>query len=266
VNDGCVLLKIYFSSGYSAFVALATVLAFANVPATEAPQAAAGGAPVAPGVFTFVLGQDTSASGVFLNAAGDVLTARHSVVDCSALYVVKDGRVVEATILALHPSLDLAVLHTSLKPYLSATLAHTRPGSGSGAFTESYSALQRMPDRSSVLSNAMTLPGEGALYLLSGALPGSSGSAVLGAGGLMLGMVVERVTSGPGVGDQRPGRSVSPALSHGMNRIKAITARQIEQFLLTVAVSFAQSDLPQLGPQQSPAARAATLAVGIYCR
>lgn len=231
--------------------------------AVEALQAASGArTPAAGGLLPFVPGQEVSASGVFLNPAGDLLTARHAVIACAALYVVKDVHIVEATILALHPSLDLAVLRTSLKPYLSATLVNTLPVGGMGVFAESYSALLRMPDRSSVLSNAITIPGEGAFYLLSGARPGSSGSAVLGGTGLMLGMVVERLTGGPGVGEQRLGRPSSP----GGVRVKAIAAPQIAQFLRAVDVPFGQSDVAQLGPGQSPAARAATLAVGIYCR
>jgi serine protease DegQ len=211
-------------------------------------------------------GQETSASGVFLNPAGDVLTARHAVLKCAALYVVKDARIVAATILAHDPVLDLAVLRTRLRPYLSATLAHSLPRSGSGVFTESYAGLQRMSDRSSVLSNALTLPGAEALYLLSGALPGASGSAVLGSDGLLLGMVVERVSRGPGGIERRSGGALNPALTQGDIRVKAIAAPQIAQFLRAQDLPFTQSDVAQLGPQQSPAARAATLAVGIYCR
>src|SRR5450830_611907 len=36
---------------------------------------------------------EAQASGVFLNANGDVLTARHAVAGCRSLYVIKDGQV-----------------------------------------------------------------------------------------------------------------------------------------------------------------------------
>eukprot|EP01038_Epipyxis_sp_PR26KG_P019938 gene19938-28225_t len=95
-----------------------------------------------------VVPPDTNASGVFLNEAGDVLTARHAVSDCYTLFAVKGAQVSQATVIAASPALDLAVLRTTLKPYLSATLsrADAAPGRSVGVFAEAYAVLQRLPE------------------------------------------------------------------------------------------------------------------------
>lgn len=210
---------------------------------------------------------ETSASGVFLNAQGDVLTARHAVVACKALHVVKGHRVSEAELTASSEALDLAVLRTSIKPYLSATLAGSAPhtGASTAVFTEAYGVLQHLPDRATLLSNAMTVPGGEGLQLLSGAKPGASGSAVLDPGGLMLGVVVERVASGPGGSARVLSRGAGGGALVGSTAVHAVPASRVREFLLEHGVPFTESDAPQLGPRQSPAARAATLAVGVLC-
>ncbi|HEY4317908.1 MAG TPA: serine protease [Herbaspirillum sp.] len=211
--------------------------------------------------------QEVQGSGVFLNAAGDVLTARHVVKDCRSLYVVKDGRVAPATLAATSLDPDLAVLHTPLKPYLSVTLARTAPASTAsmGVFAEAYSVLLRMPDRARLLSNAMTVPGSDGLQLLSGVKPGASGSGVLGNGGLLLGVVVERVAAGPGSSGSRMLSVGTGSGSGGSTQVVAVTAAQIKRFLQAENVEFFESDAAQLGPMQSPAARAMTLSVGVIC-
>lgn len=210
--------------------------------------------------------QELQGSGVFLNTAGDVLTANHVVKNCRSLYVVKDGRVEPATVLATSRDPDLAILHTALKPYLSATLARNAPvkSASVGVFAEAYSVLQRMPDRARLLSNAMTVPGGEGLQLLSGVKPGASGSAVLGGGGLLLGVVIERVGAGPGTGSQTLSRSADGGTT-GATQVVAVTVDKIRQFLQDHQIDFAESDTAQLGPMQSPAARAMTLSVGVIC-
>lgn len=209
---------------------------------------------------------EVNASGIFLNSAGDVLTAKHAVIDCPTLYVVKDGRVAEASVQTSSQELDLAVLRTTLKPYLSATFALTLPASNAsrGVFAESYSALQRLPDRAALLSNAMTVPGSEGLQLLSGAQPGASGSAVLAGNGLLMGMVVERVGAAPYASGRILHRG-PVGLSRGAKQVRAITSAQIKRFLSDSLIPFTESDRAQLGPMQSPAARAATLSVGVLC-
>ncbi|MEI2415510.1 serine protease [Orrella sp. JC864] len=206
------------------------------------------------------------ASGVFLNAAGDVLTARHAVRDCESLFVIKDAGVSRAVVKAQDEALDLAVLGTTLKPYLSATFVRAAAGNASQpVFAEAYSVLQTMPQRASTVFNAMILPGRDELSLLSPVQPGASGTPVLGSAGLLLGVVVERVAL-----DGNPsGRvALSRARSAGAStatRVKAVPAERIKAFLRAQEVDFSESDLPQLGPLQAQAPRAATLSVGIIC-
>jgi hypothetical protein len=211
---------------------------------------------------------EAQASGIFINQDGDVLTARHAVSHCKSLYVLKDGRVAEATIRAIPANLDLAVLHTDLKPYLSATFSQSgvkRAGSV-GVFTEAYNVLQHMPDRGKALSNALTVPGEDGLQMLSGARPGASGSAVLSADGLVLGVVVERVAAGPTGGDSMAlSQAATARATNGSTRVKAVPVTDVTRFLQDNGIPFTESDAAQLGPMQSPASRAATLAVGILC-
>ena len=209
---------------------------------------------------------ETQASGVFLNTAGEVLTARHAVTGCTRLFAVKDGRVVQARVRAVSGESDLAVISTTLTPYLSATLIQTPPSTANsiGVFTEAYGPLQKMPDRARVLSNAITVPSNDGMLLLSGAKPGASGSAVLNGSGLLLGMVVERISSG--VGNGVNGKALNAtAQASSMTQIRAVTAAQIRDFLRASDIAFSQSDAAQLAATQSAAARAMTLSVGIIC-
>lgn len=212
---------------------------------------------------------EANASGVFLNEAGDVLTARHAVADCRSLFALKDAQVAQARVVAESVELDVAVLHTTLKPYLHATLAAGEgvPASASvGVFAEAYTVLQRMPDRASLLSNAMTVPGAQGLQLLSGVKPGASGSAVLGADGLLLGLVVERVAAAPHASGMVLSRAASSAgVTGGVTQVRAVPASHLRAFLDTHSIAYTQSREPQLGPLQSPAARASTLSVGVLC-
>lgn len=210
---------------------------------------------------------DTHATGVFLNQQGDVLTARHAIEHCKEIFVVKDGKVAQARVRAISNAHDLAVLGTELIPYLSATFpAKTQSGGSSmGVFAEAYSVLQRMPHRASVLSNAMTVPGGDDLNLISGAKPGTSGSAVLRADGLVAGVVVERVARGPGAAGAALSRAASATSVSGPSQVRAVAAGPVKQFLRDSGIPFTESDTPQLAPNQSPAARAATLAAGVLC-
>lgn len=213
---------------------------------------------------------DTHASGVFINARGDVLTAHHAVTRCQTVYVIKDGRVVVAQVAAASEELDLAVLNTTLKPYLFATFVQTdKTATGSFAvFSEAYSVLQRLPDRASLLSNAVTVPGT-ALQLVSAVKPGASGSAVVDHAGLILGVVTERIGLNPvsitsGSASKMSSRTTLSTTSSA-TLVHAVDVSHIKQFLQQHAITYTESDAAQLGVGQSPAARAATLAVGVVC-
>ena len=215
---------------------------------------------------------EATASGVFLNAAGDVLTARHAVADCRSLFALKGAQVAQARVIAESEALDIAVLRTTLTPYLHATLATSERTSAAGSvgvFAEAYAVLQRMPDRTALLSNALTVPavsGAEGLHLLSGVQPGASGSAVLGADGLLLGVVVERVAAAPHASGMVLSRAASAAgVGGGVTRVRAVPASRLREFLDTHGIAYTHSREPQLGPQQSPGARASTLSVGVLC-
>jgi serine protease DegQ len=214
---------------------------------------------------------DVHASGVFLNQSGDVLTASHAVQECGMLYVVKDGHVKEAKVIAMDRDQDIAVLATTLKPYLHATLPQSSLDFSKNitVFSESYEQLRRLPNRASLLSNAITISGD-SLQLISGVKPGASGSAVLDKSGLLLGIITERIMRGTQpapattIGKMSSRASMGPA-GTGEIRVQAADANGLKQFLRQHHIVFDESDLPQLGAMQSPAARAATLAVGVIC-
>ncbi|WP_144637847.1 serine protease [Bordetella genomosp. 13] len=232
----------------------------AMVAAAAAPAGAVHAAPR-------LAGLEAHATGFFVNAGGDVLTANHAVSDCNALFVVKDGKVVRASLAASDARLDLAVLRTTLVPYLAATfVAGPEIKAGRQAvFAESYNVLQGMPDRASTLFNAFAEPGHENLSLISSVRPGASGSPVLGAAGLMLGVVVERFAL-----DGRPSKRVALSAAQasgatGATRVKAVSATHVKAFLRNAGIAYTESDQPQLGPMQAQAPRAATLSVGIIC-
>ena len=131
---------------------------------------------------------ESQASGLFINAAGQILTAAHAVTGCASLYALKDGQVRRATVVARDDARDLALLDTGFKPLSERDLAATPEGSGGRpVFTEAYGELQRMPARASTVFNGMTAPHGGGsateLLLFSPVKPGASGSPVLGGQG-----------------------------------------------------------------------------------
>lgn len=210
----------------------------------------------------------THASGVFLNEQGDVLTAYHAVKACDSIYAIKYREVVKAELLAFDQKQDLAVLRTGLQPYLSATFMQTAGPLKKGVpvFTESYSELQRMAQRGQTVYNAV-ITEDNELSLLSAVRPGASGGAVLGASGLVLGMVVERH-----IVDHRPAGKIMLSRPSGhlddqaATRVRAVSTDDIKKFLRQHDIAFKQSNTAQLGALQAQAPRAATLSVGILCR
>ena len=86
---------------------------------------------------------ESQASGLFINAAGQILTARGD--GLRVLYALKDGQVRRATVVA-RDARDLALLDTGFKPYLSATFAATPEGSGGRpVFTEAMANAAHAP-------------------------------------------------------------------------------------------------------------------------
>ncbi|WP_168735267.1 S1 family peptidase [Pseudothauera rhizosphaerae] len=212
---------------------------------------------------------EAHATGIFLNMEGDVLTARHAVDGCRRLYALKDGRVAPAWVRATARDMDAAVLKTGLKPILAATFPVETPASALAVpvFAEGYSALQAMPDRARAMFNAVTVPGRERFSMMSPVRPGASGSAVLGADGRVLAMVVERAVVSPGAGDVRSlSRHAGRRLpAGGATEVAAVPAQAIKTFLRENFVGFDESEHAQLGHDQPGAPRAATLSAGVIC-
>lgn len=194
-----------------------------------------------------------TASGVLLNDRGDILTAAHAVDGCRRLYAMKDDKVVRARVRARDPHQDLAVLASSLRPLLAATLAEQLDLTpGQPLFVAGYSRLRRGPETRGLLYNAVLRHGgDRTLTLMAPAAEGDSGSAVLDSGGRVVGLILQwrRLPMNPA-----PRRTV---------RARAGTA--VKQFLRQQGVPFHASRRPTLDTLQPKAPRAATLAVGLFC-
>lgn len=195
-----------------------------------------------------------NATGVFVDMEGTVLTARHAVQGCSSLYTLKDGRVSRAELVAVSEDADLALVKSSIKPYLAATFAVdvAAPG-GRPVFAAGYTELRRMKDRTKVLYNGFALdrpahPDEMRFMLYSEAERGASGSPVLDGEGLVIGLVVRR-----------------EATRSGESAVIAVSERAIKSFLRQTGIIFREGRQAEIGPLQARAPRAATLSAGIIC-
>ncbi|WP_196486795.1 S1 family peptidase [Burkholderia stagnalis] len=207
---------------------------------------------------------EANATGVFVNDAGDVLTARHVVAACRRLFVIKDAQVARAEVKAVSAERDLAVIGSRIRPLLAARFARTPAGGAQPVFAAGYEALRRMPDRASALYNGLARPGlpgarTGDLTLMLAATNGASGSAVLDAAGLVIGIVTDRAAVAGG--DARAVATRADAARF----VIAVPADAVKAFLAASGVPYDETDAPQLEPLQSHAARAATLEAGILC-
>jgi hypothetical protein len=88
---------------------------------------------------------------------------------------------------------------------------------------------------------------------------------VLGAGGLVMGMIVERVAGVPSSAGMAQVHARNPAQAGGATLVKAVPAAAVKHFLRASGIDFAESDAAQISALQSPAARAFTLGVGVIC-
>jgi S1-C subfamily serine protease len=194
-----------------------------------------------------------NASGFFIDLDGSVLTARHVVDGCQSLYTLKDGRVARADLIATSDAVDLAVIRSSIKPYLAASFATADQVKRSQPiFAAGYDELRHLKNRTTLMYNGFALdpqsrPGEAQFAMYSGADHGASGSPVLDGNGLVIGLIAKREIAG------------------GQTVVIAVSGTAIKTFLHHVGVAFHDSDQPQLSPLQAHAPRAATLMVGIIC-
>lgn len=195
-----------------------------------------------------------NASGFFIDLKGTVLTARHAVEGCKSLYLLKDGRVTRAELIAASDDADLALLRSTVTPLLAATFAiDDRTRANQPLFAAGYDELNHMPGKSSMIYNALALDrqSQGAeLALYSDVDHGASGSPVLDGNGLVIGLIVKREAVA-----NRGGKGVAIAVS----------GRSIKAFLTASGISFQDSNRAQLSPLQARAPRAVTLMAGVIC-
>lgn len=177
-----------------------------------------------------------------------MLTARHALEGCRALYILKDGQVARAERVAISRDADLALVRSAIRPYLAATFAADPAVQGNRpVFAASYEELRHMPDRTKVLYNGFAVEGsaqtgEERFLLFSEASYGASGSSMLNGEGLVIGLVV--------------GREAAGSLS-GQSVVGAVSEAAMEAFLRHAGVSFQESGQAQISPLQARAPRAA---------
>jgi serine protease Do len=207
---------------------------------------------------------EANATGFFVNDRGDVLTARHVVQACQSIFLIKDGQVARAKIKAVSADADLAVITSSIKPFLAASFPKTGTvGSAQPVFTAGYEVLHHMPDRTSTMYNAVTrdqpTAATGTFTLMSSATNGASGSPVLDQAGLVVGLVTDRTQ----VSGEDPRAFVTRSGAAGY--VVAVSAQTLKAFLAANQIPFNETDAAQLEPMQARAPRAATLEAGVLC-
>ena len=197
----------------------------------------------------------SSATGVLINEAGDVLTVDHALQGCEQPLVEKAGRVYRAERGAVNRVADLAVLHTGIRPLLTARWAGATPSAGTPVYAQSYQYLATAsPEAMRLFYNAIV---EGPshkphqLRLTSPVTRGASGSPVLDSQGQVVGLIQAQQHLALGNAPRR--------------QIVAIDSPAVQQFLAKHAVAFELATRPQLEPLQPKAPRALTLSVGMLC-
>ena len=214
---------------------------------------------------------ESQASGLFINAAGQVLTAAHAVTGCASLYALKDGQVRRATVVARDDARDLALLDTGFKPHSERDLrGHAR---GQRRPARVHRGLWRIaahararkhrvqwhdgPARRRFRDRAVAvLAGQAGRQRQSRAGRGRAGARH---GGRARGGGRPAV----GHGGIEPARRFRARA--GATRVKAVPVDSITGFLREQGAVHAVSDRPQLGAMQAQAPRAATLSAGIIC-
>ena len=192
VKSSLVLVKATMPSGTAA----ATSSPIASGSAAPGSPTPSGSAPPA-GVPT---ADDSTGSGVFINASGDILTCLHIVAGASSIEVTfADGTKSEAAVVSGQPANDIAVLRAKNppSPIAPAVLGSPRSvqvgseayvvGSPFGLTSSISSGIVSGLDRSFQLPNGTTLTG---LIQVDAAVnPGSSGGPLVNRSGQVVGIV-----------------------------------------------------------------------------
>jgi trypsin-like peptidase len=190
--------------------------------------------------------REKSGTGFFVDDLGHLLTARHAADDCVRLVVAKEGRAVTAQVVALSPSVDLAIIKIARTIGLAAVFPdQVQAGRNDMVFASAYDRLQASRG---MLANATVAGGPaneaGALVIDSDVSFGASGAPVLDGGGLVQGVVSRRIATG---------------------RVLAVGAGEAKIFLAANGVRFAQDDRSQLAGGGSRADRAASISARVIC-
>jgi S1-C subfamily serine protease len=195
-------------------------------------------------------GVELTSTGFFVDRSGHVMTAGHAAANCRDLSVTKDGRSLPAQLIARSVDDDLAVLKVD---YDSGTAGVFARKTGSDTpeliFAAGSYALPGILANGGTLFNAVLTSGDerdprGQIELISNATFGSSGAPVLGANGLVIGVITHRVPS----------------------RVLATGAQRAKAFLAASGVTVADDDRPQLRAFDDRASYAASISATVTCR
>ncbi len=206
VTPGPALSQSAYEAIKSSLVLVKATIPPGTASATTSPlasgSAAAGspvpsGTPLPSGIST---ADDSTGSGVFINASGDILTCLHIVAGASAIEVTfADGTKSEAAVVSGQPANDIAVLRAKNppSPITPAVLGSPRSvqigseayvvGSPFGLTGSMSSGVVSGLNRSFQLANGTTLTG---LIQVDAAVnPGSSGGPLLNRSGQVVGII-----------------------------------------------------------------------------
>jgi len=186
----------------------------------------------------------------FVDDSGAMLTARHAVEDCARVFVAKEGHALAARVIALSPSVDLALIKVPKTLGLAAVFPRTVAISANDVmFVSAYDKLPAMTRFGGTLANATVSSNAGGsdtgyLAIDSNVTFGASGAPVLDSRGLVEGVISRRTT---------------------VMRVLAVAAAEIKAFLASNNVHFSEDDRPQLAGTASRANRAASISARVTC-
>lgn len=191
-----------------------------------------------------------SSTAFFVDGNGHMLTARHAVENCSGVVVSKEQHRVAGRVVAVSSRYDLALIKVPKTLGLTAVFPRNVTTSVNDmVFAGAYDTLQGMRVGGGMLANARVLSSfggseDGHLVMDSPVTFGASGAPVLDRNGLVLGSVSRRTM---------------------VNRVLAVGATQMVDFLSANGVRPEQDDRPQLAGSTSRAHRAASISAHIIC-
>jgi S1-C subfamily serine protease len=194
--------------------------------------------------------REKTGTAFFVDDFGAMLTARHAVEDCERVIVAKEGRAVAARVLALSPSVDLALIKVPKTLGLAAVFPRTVTTSANDVvFVSAYDKLPAKTQLGGMLANATVSSNAGGsdtwyLAIDSDVTFGASGAPVLDSRGLVKGVISRRTTT---------------------TRVLAVAAAESKAFLASNNIHFSEDDRPQLAVTASRANRAASISARVTC-